>query len=164
MNNDLLRLFLPTGVGIVLGFLIAFRGFLRACSGSPDCPGFSRLVAGLVCTAPFSKVVYALIFAFHAMRPTVGEGVPVFPKEGVLLVAGIIMGLIALAQGFVASARMPKLFATPPEETKEALSRGSLGPSGKSNPFVVTMMIHGFLETPALFAMVFGMMALQMTH
>ena len=38
------------------------------------------------------------------------------------------------------------------------------GPSGKPGAIPVTLMIQGFFETPAIFAMVFGMIALQMTN
>ena len=61
------------------------------------------------------------------------------------------MGLMALAQGSVAAARMPKMLAF-------------RGPSGKPGAIPVTLMIQGFFETPAIFAMIGGIIALQMTN
>ena len=150
MKSELIRLFLPVGAGVLLGLVFAFRGFLRAWRGAPDSPGVVRLLAGLVGASPVTKLFYAAILAFVAATPGV-EGVPRFAKADVFFVAGNVMGLMALAQGLVAAARMPKMLAF-------------RGPSGKPGAIPVTMMLLGCLETPAIFAMVFGMIALQMTN
>ena len=150
MNPILLRLFLPVLAGVLLGLVFAFRGFLRARPAASDCPGIVRLLSGLVGTCPVTKLLYAAILAFVAAQPGV-EGVPRFAKADVFFVAGNVMGLMAFAQGFVAAARMPKMLAF-------------RGPSGKPGAIPVTLMIQGFFETPAIFAMVFGMIALQMTN
>ena len=150
MDPILLRLFVPVLVGVLLGLVFAFRGFLRALPAAPDSPGVVRLLAGLVGASPVTKLFYAAILAFVAATPGV-EGVPRFAKADVFFVAGNVMGLMALAQGLVAAARMPKLLAF-------------RGPSGKPGAIPVTMMLLGCLETPAIFAMVFGMIALQMAN
>ena len=136
MDPILLRLFVPVLVGVLLGLVFAFRGFLRALPAAPNCPGVVRLLAGLV--------------GASAATPGV-EGVPRFAKADVFFVAGNVMGLMALAQGLVAAARMPKMLAF-------------RGPSGNPGAIPVTLMIQGFFETPAIFAMVFGMIALQMSN
>ena len=151
MNPELVRLFLPAVAGVLLGLFFAFRGFFRARAGAPDAPGFVRLLAGLAGAAPATKLLYAAILAFASARPTTGPGVPIFHPESVFFVAGNVMGLMAFAQGLVAAARMPKMLAF-------------RGPSGKPGAIPVTLMIQGFFETPAIFAMVFGMIALQMTN
>ena len=150
MKSELVRLFLPVLAGVLLGLVFAFRGFLRARPAAPDCPGIVRLLSGLVGASPVTKLFYAAILAFVAATPGV-EGVPRFAKADVFFVAGNVMGLMALAQGLVAAARMPKMLAF-------------RGPSGKPGAIPVTMMLLGCLETPAIFAMVFGMIALQMTN
>ena len=150
MNPILLRLFVPVLVGVLLGLVFAFRGFLRALPAAPNCPDIVRLLTGLVGASPVTKLFYTAILAFVAAQPGV-EGVPRFAKADVFFVAGNVMGLMALAQGFVAAARMPKMLAF-------------RGPSGKPGAIPVTLMIQGFFETPAIFAMVFGMIALQMTN
>ena len=150
MNPILLRLFVPVLVGVLLGLVFAFRGFLRALPAAPDCPDIVRLLSGLVGASPVTKLFYAAILAFVAAQPGV-EGVPRFAKADVFFVAGNVMGLMALAQGLVAAARMPKMLAF-------------RGPSGKPGAIPVTLMIQGFFETPAIFAMVFGMIALQMMN
>ena len=160
MNPELIRLFLPVGVGVLLGLGLAFEGFLRAWREAPDSPGFVRLLAGLAAASPITKLFYAAILAFVAAAPGPNAGEPVFQRAGVLfLVAGNVMGLMAFAQGFVAAARMPKMLAAPPEGTNRFL-----GPSGKPGAIPVTLMIQGFFETPALFAMIGGIIALQMTN
>ena len=150
MDPILLRLFVPVLAGVLLGLVFAFRGFLRALPAAPDCPDIVRLLSGLVGASPVTKLFYAAILAFVAATPGV-EGVPRFAKADVFFVAGNVMGLMALAQGLVAAARMPKMLAF-------------RGPSGKPGAIPVTMMLLGCLETPAIFAMVFGMIALQMTN
>ena len=150
MDNELLRLFLPVGTGVALGLFVAFRGFIRARTAEPDAPVFAQLIAGLACAEPVTKLIYAAILAFVAAQPG-GEGVPRFAKADVFFVAGNVMGLMALAQGFVAAARMPKMLAF-------------RGPSGKPLAIPVTLMIQGFFETPAIFAMIGGIIALQMTN
>lgn len=150
MNPILLRLFVPVLAGVLLGLVFAFRGFLRALPAAPDCPSFVRLLAGLVGASPVTKLFYAAILAFVAATPGV-EGVPRFAKADVFFVAGNVMGLMALAQGLVAAARMPKMLAF-------------RGPSGKPGAIPVSLMIQGFFETPAIFAMVGGIIALQMTN
>lgn len=150
MNPILLRLFVPVLVGVLLGLVFAFRGFLRAWRGAPDSPGIVRLLSGLVGASPVTKLFYAEILAFVAAQPGV-EGVPRFAKADVFFVAGNVMGLMALAQGFVAAARMPKMLAF-------------RGPSGNPLAIPVTLMIQGFFETPAIFAMIGGIIALQMTN
>ena len=150
MDPILLRLFVPVLVGVLLGLVFAFRGFLRALPAAPNCPDIVRLLTGLVGASPVTKLFYAAILAFVAATPGV-EGVPRFAKADVFFVAGNVMGLMAFAQGFVAAARMPKMLAF-------------RGPSGKPGAIPVTLMILGFFETPAIFAMVFGMIALQMTN
>ncbi|MBQ6104219.1 MAG: hypothetical protein IJL06_11180 [Kiritimatiellae bacterium] len=159
MDNDLIRLFLPVAAGVVLGLFVAFRGFLRARAAAPNAPVFAKILAGLACATPVTKLFYAAILAFVAAQPG-SEGVPRFAKADVFLVAGNVMGLMAFAQGFVAAARMPKMFAAPPEETKAEFARGFLGPSGRLGTVNVTMMLLGCLETPAIFAMIGGMIAL----
>ena len=109
-----------------------------------------RLLSGLVGASPVTKLFYAAILAFVAATPGV-EGVPRFAKADVFFVAGNVMGLMALAQGLVAAARMPKMLAF-------------RGPSGKPGAIPVTLMIQGFFETPAIFAMIGGIIALQMTN
>lgn len=150
MKSEFVRIFLPVGAGVLLGLVVAFRGFLRAWREAPDSPGVVRLLAGLVGASPVTKLFYAAILAFVAATPGV-EGVPRFAKADVFFVAGNVMGLMALAQGSVAAARMPKMLAF-------------RGPSGKPGAIPVTLMIQGFFETPAIFAMVGGMIALQMTN
>ena len=150
MDPILLRLFVPVLAGVLLGLVFAFSGFLRALPAAPNCPGVVRLLAGLVGASPVTKLFYAAILAFIAATPGV-EGVPRFAKADVFFVAGNAMGLMAFAQGLVAAARMPKMLAF-------------RGPSGKPLAIPVTLMIQGFFETPAIFAMVFGMIALQMTN
>ena len=159
MNHELLRLFLPVGAGVLLGLGLAFEGFLRAWREAPDSPGFVRLLAGLAAASPVTKLFYAAILAFVAAAPVPDAGEPVFQRASVFLVAGNVMGLMAFAQGFVAAARMPKMLAAPPEGTN-----GFLGPSGKPGAIPVTLMIQGFFETPALFAMIGGIIALQTTN
>ena len=150
MNPILLRLFVPVLAGVLLGLVFAFRGFFRSRAGAPDAPGVVRLLTGLVGASPVTKLFYAAILAFVAATPGV-ESVPRFAKADVFFVAGNVMGLMALAQGFVAAARMPKMLAF-------------RGPSGKPGAIPVTMIIQGFLETPAIFAMIGGIIALQMTN
>ena len=160
MKSELLRLFLPVGAGVLLGLFFAFRGFFRARAGAPDAPGFVQLLAGLTGVGPVTKVFYAAILAFASARPTTGPGVPIFQPESVFFVAGNVMGLMALAQGLVAAARMPKMLASTTVETSFAF----LGPGGKGGAIPVTMIIQGFFETPAILAMIGGMIALQMTN
>ena len=150
MDPILLRLFVPVLAGVLLGLVFAFRGLLRALPAAPNCPGVVRLLAGLVGASPVTKLFYAAILAFVAATPGV-EGVPRFAKADVFFVAGNVMGLMALAQGFVAAARMPKMLTF-------------RGPSGKPLAIPVTLMIQGFFETPAIFAMIGGIIALQMTN
>lgn len=159
MNPELIRLFLPVGVGVLLGLFAAFNGFLRAWREAPDSPGFVRLLAGLAAASPVTKLFYAAILAFVAAAPEPDVGGPVFQRAGVFLVAGNVMGLMAFAQGLVAAARMPKMLAALPEGTNRFL-----GPSGKPGAIPVTLMIQGFFETPALFAMIGGIIAMQMTN
>ena len=159
MNPELLRLFLPVGAGVLLGLVAAFRGFLRAWREAPDSPGFVRLLAGLAAASPITKLFYAAILAFVATAPVPNAGESVFQRAGVFLVAGNVMGLMAFAQGIVAAARMPKMIAAPPAGTNRFL-----GPTGRPGTIPVTLMIQGFFETPALFAMIGGMIALQMTN
>ena len=163
MDNELLRLFLPVGAGVLLGLFVAFRGFLRARAAAPDAPGFAQLIAGLACAAPVTKLFYAVILAFVAAQPG-GEGVPRFAKADVFFVAGNVMGLVAFAQGFVAAARMPKLLSQDATEVKNAFLRAFLAPSGRIGAFNVTMALLGCLETPAIFAMIGGMIALTITN
>ena len=148
MKPELLRLFLPVGAGVLLGLFFAFRGFFRARAGAP---GFVQLLAGLTGASPVTKLFYAAILAVVAARPTTGPGVPIFQPADVFFVAGNVMGLMAFAQGLVAAARMPKMLAF-------------RGPSGKPGAIPVTLMIQGFFETPAIFAMIGGIIALQMTN
>ena len=71
-------------------------------------------------------------------------------------------GLVRLREGesaALAAARMPKLFSRDATEVRNAFLRGILGPSVRLG-VNVTMMLLGCLETPALFAMVGGMIAL----
>lgn len=150
MKPELIRLFLPVGAGVLLGLFFAFRGFFRSRAGAPDAPGFVQLLAGLTGASPVTKLFYAAILAVVAATPGV-ESVPRFAKADVFFVAGNVMGLMALAQGFVAAARMPKMLAF-------------RGPSGKPGAIPVTLMIQGFFETPAIFAMIGGIIALQMTN
>ena len=159
MDNELLRLFLPVGAGVLLGLFVAVRGFLRARAAAPDAPVFAQLIAGLACAEPVTKLIYAAILALVAAQPG-GEGVPRFAKADVFFVAGNVMGLVAFAQGFVAAARMPKLFSRDATEVRNAFLRGILGPSVRLGTVNVTMMLLGCLETPAIFAMVFGLIAL----
>ena len=164
MNTELLRLFLPVGAGVLLGLSAAFRGFLRARSGAPDCPGFVLLVSGLAGASPLTKLAYAAILAFAAAQPPPGPGVPIFQKAAVFLVAGNVMGLMAFAQGLVAAARMPKMLAVSPEDVRQDIANGSLGPAGRPGAIPITMMILGAIETPAIFAMIGGMIALSITN
>ena len=157
MKPELLRLFLPVGAGVLLGLFFAFRGFFRARAGAP---GFVQLLAGLTGAGPVTKLFYAAILAVVAARPTTGPGIPIFHPATVFFVAGNVMGLMAFAQGLVAAARMPKMLASPTAETSFTF----LGPSGKPGAIPVTMIIQGFLETPAIFAMIGGIVALQMTN
>lgn len=157
MKPELLRLFLPVGAGVLLGLFFAFRGFFRARAGAP---GFVQLLAGLTGASPVTKLFYAAILAVVAARPTTGPGVPIFQPAAVFFVAGNVMGLMAFAQGLVAAARMPKMLASPTAETSFTF----LGPGGKGGAIPVTMMIQGFFETPAIFAMIGGIIALQMTN
>lgn len=150
MNPILLRLFVPVLAGVLLGLVFAFRGFLRALPAAPDSPGVVRLLTGLVGASPVTKLFYAAILAFVAATPGV-EGVPRFAKADVFFVAGNVMGLMALAQGSIVAARMPKMLAF-------------RGPSGKPGAIPVTLMIQGFFETPSIFAMIGGIIALQMTN
>lgn len=159
MKPELIRLFLPVGAGVLLGLFFAFRGFFRARAGA-GAPGFVQLLAGLAAASPVTKLFYAAILAVVAARPTTGPGVPIFKPETVFFVAGNVMGLMAFAQGLVAAARMPKMLASPTAETSFTF----LGPGGKGGVIPVTMIIQGFLETPAIFAMIGGMIALQMTN
>ncbi len=151
MNHELIRLFLPVGAGVFLGLFAAFSAFFRAWREAPDSPGFVRLLAGLAAASPVTKLFYAAILAFVAAAPVPDAGEPVFQRTSVFLVAGNVMGLMAFAQGFVAAARMPKMLAF-------------RGPSGKPGAIPVTLMIQGFFETPAIFAMIGGIIALQMTN
>jgi hypothetical protein len=157
MKPELIYLFLPVGAGVLLGLFFAFRGFFRARAGAP---GFVQLLAGLVAASPVTKLFYAAILAVVAARPTTGPGVPIFHPATVFFVAGNVMGLMALAQGLVAAARMPKMLASTTVETSFAF----LGPGGKGVAIPVTMIIQGFFETPAILAMIGGMIALQMTN
>jgi hypothetical protein len=159
MNTELLRLFLPVGAGVLLGLVAAFRGFLRAGREAPDSPGFVRLLAGLAAASSVTKLFYAAILAFVAATPGV-EGVPRFAKADVFFVAGNVMGLVAFAQGFVAAAQMPKLLSQDSTEVQNAFLRAFLAPSGRIGAFNVTMALLGCLETPAIFAMVFGLTAI----
>ena len=156
MDNELLRLFLPVGAGVALGLFVALRGFLRVRAAAPNV--FALLLAGLAGATPVTKLFYAAFLAFVAAQPG-GEGVPRFAKADVFFVAGNVMGLMAFAQGFVAAARMPKLFSRDATEVRNAFLRGILGPSVRLG-VNVTMMLLGCLETPALFAMVFGLTAI----
>ena len=160
MKPELIRLFLPVGAGVLLGLFFAFRGFFRSRAGAPDAPGFVQLLAGLTGASPVTKLFYAAILAVVAARPTTGPGVPIFHPATVFFVAGNVMGLMAFAQGLVAAARMPKMLASPTAETSFTF----LGPGGKGGAIPVTMIIQGFLETPAIFAMIGGIVALQMTN
>ena len=157
MKPELLRLFLPVGAGVLLGLFFAFRGFFRARAGVP---GFVQLLAGLTGASPVTKLFYAAILAFVAAAPASNAGEPVFQPATVFFVAGNVMGLMAFAQGLVAAARMPKMLASPTVETSFTF----LGPGGKGGAIPVTMIIQGFLETPAIFAMIGGIVALQMTN
>ncbi|MBQ3809985.1 MAG: hypothetical protein II839_04115 [Kiritimatiellae bacterium] len=157
MKPELLRLFLPVGAGVLLGLFFAFRGFFRARAGVP---GFVQLLAGLTGASPVTKLFYAAILAFVAAAPASNAGEPVFQPATVFFVAGNVMGLMAFAQGLVAAARMPKMLASPTAETSFTF----LGPGGKGGAIPVTMIIQGFLETPAIFAMIGGIVALQMTN
>ena len=157
MKPELLRLFLPVGAGVLLGLFFAFRGFFRARAGVP---GFVQLLAGLTGASPVTKLFYAAILAFVAAAPASNAGEPVFQPATVFFVAGNVMGLMAFAQGLVAAARMPKMLASPTAETSFTF----LGPGGKGGAIPVTMIIQGFLETPAIFAMIGGFVALQMTN
>ena len=157
MKPELLRLFLPVGAGVLLGLFFAFRGFFRARAGVP---GFVQLLAGLTGASPVTKLFYAAILAFVAAAPASNAGEPVFQPATVFFVAGNVMGLMAFAQGLVAAARMPKMLASPTVETSFTF----LGPGGKGGAIPVTMIIQGFLETPAFFAMIGGIVALQMTN
>ena len=157
MKPELLRLFLPVGAGVLLGLFFAFRGFFRARAGAP---GFVQLLAGLTGASPVTKFFDAAILAVVAARPTTGPGVPIFHPATVFFVAGNVMGLMAFAQGLVAAARMPKMLASPTVETSFTF----LGPGGKGGAIPVTMIIQGFLETSAIFAMIGGIVALQMTN
>ena len=159
MDPILLRLFVPVLAGVLLGLVFAFRGFLRALPAAPDGPGVVRLLAGLVGASPVTKLFYAAILAFVAAQPGV-EGVPRFAKADVFFVAGNVMGLVAFAQGFVAAAQMPKLLSQDSTEVQNAFLRAFLAPSGRIGAFNVTMALLGCLETPAIFAMVFGLIAL----
>ena len=161
MKPELLRLFLPVGAGVLLGLFFAFRGFFRARAGVP---GFVQLLAGLTGASPVTKLFYAAILAFVAAAPASNAGEPVFQPATVFFVAGNVMGLMAFAQGLVAAARMPKMLAAPLEENRRDFANSFLGPSGKPGAIPVTMMIQGFLETPAIFAMIGGIIALQMTN
>ncbi len=146
MNPELVRLLLPAVAGVLLGLFFAFRGFFRARAGAPDAPGFVRLLAGLAGAAPVTKLLYAAILAFASTPPATGRGVPVFQPENVFFVAGGVLGLMALAQGLVAFARMPKM----------------LGDKGVA--ILVTLIVQAVFEAPATFAMVGGLIALQMTN
>ena len=157
MDNELLRLFLPVGAGVLLGLFVAVRGFLRARAAAPNV--YAQLIGGLACATPVSKLFYAAFLAFVAAKPG-GEGVPRFAKADVFFFAGNVMGLMAFAQGFVAAARMPKLFSRDATEVRNAFLRGILGPSVRLGTVNVTMMLLGCLETPAIFAMVFGLTAI----
>ena len=159
MDNELLRLFLPVGAGVALGLFVAIRGFLRARAAAPDASVFAQLIAGLSCAEPVTKLIYAAILALVAAQPG-GEGVPRFAKADVFFVAGNVMGLMAFAQGFVAAAWMPTLFSRDATEVRNAFLRGILGPSVRLGTVNVTMMLLGCLESPAIFAMVFGLIAL----
>lgn len=163
MDNELLRLLVPVLAGVALSLFVAFRGFIRARAAAPDAPGFAQLLAGLACSTPVTKLFYAAILAFVAAQPG-GEGVPRFAKADVFLVAGNVMGLVAFAQGFVAAARMPKLLSRDATEVQNAFLRAFLAPSGRIGAFNVAMMLLGCLETPAIFAMVFGLIALTITN
>ena len=151
MNPILLRLFVPVLAGVLLGLFFAFRGFFRSRAGAPDAPGFVQLLAGLTGASPVTKLFYAAILAVVAARPTTGPGVPIFHPATVFFVAGNVMGLMAFAQGLVAAARMPAMLAF-------------RGPSGKPLAIPGTLIIQGFFETPAIFAMIGGIIALQMTN
>ena len=131
MNPILLRLFVPVLVGVLLGLVFAFRGFLRALPAAPNCPGVVRLLTGLVGASPVTKLFYAEILAVVAARPTTGPGVPIFHPATVFFVAGNVMGLMAFAQGLVAAARMPKMLAVSTEGIRKDFANGALGPSGR---------------------------------
>ena len=96
-----------------------------------------------------------LFFALVLLAGTLGVPLFCLVSGGIALSRGrggwgrIVVG--ALWLGLVAAARMPKMLAF-------------RGPSGKPGAIPVTLMIQGFFETPAIFAMVFGMIALQMTN
>ena len=59
---------------------------------------------------------------------------------------------------------MPKMLAAPPEQTPRDVANGFPGPSGKPAALPATLMIQGLIETPAVFAMIGGVIALHLTN
>ena len=55
---------------------------------------------------------------------------------------------------------MPKMLAVSAGGARRDVANGFPGPSSNPGAILVTMMLLGCLETPANFAMVFGMIAL----
>ena len=184
MNPILLRLFLPVLAGILLGLFFAFRAFLRARADAeavldsyspkifePERP--SAVGPALAALTPITKAVYAAVLAL-ATAGALAADAPAARADPALvyLVCGNAMGLVAVAQGLVAAARMKAMFG--PQSARAADAEGALlelssmltalpvsGSAKRQPAFLVTWMIQGVLETPAIFALVGGLVFLQ---
>ena len=186
MNPILIRLFLPVLAGVLLGIFLAFRAFLRARADAEAIPDSyspkvfeperpSAIGPALTALAPITKALYAAVLAL-ATAGALSADAPATRANPALvyLVCGNAMGLVAVAQGLVAAARMKTMFG--PQSARAADAAGALielsslltalpvSDSAKRQPaFLVTLMIQSVFETPAMFALIGGLTFLQAT-
>ena len=125
MNNPYALLFLATGIGIVAGLLAGIIATLKALQKETTNPLPILISAALLFAPLMSKAVYAFII-FIATQDVAETAL------GMLPIAGIVFGVVALAQGLVGAifmkratdtARVPfRLMATGAIETIATLT------------------------------------------
>jgi hypothetical protein len=184
MNPILLRLFLPVLAGVLLGIFFALRAFLRARADAEAIPDSyspkifeperpSAIGPAITTLAPITKVLYAAVLAF-ATAGALAADAPATRANPALVyfVCGSAMGLVAVVQGLVAAARMKTMFG--PQSARAADAAGALleisssltalpvSDSAKRQPaFLFTWIIQGVFETPAIVALIGGLVFLQ---
>ena len=125
MNNPYAILFLATGIGIIAGLLVGIIATLKALQKETTNPLPILISAALLFAPLMSKAIYA--FIIFITTQDVAE-----TALGMLPIAGIIFGVVALAQGLVGAifmkrstdtARVPfRLMATGAIETIATLT------------------------------------------
>ena len=133
MNNPYTILFLATAIGIVAGLLAGIIATLKALQKETTNPLPILLSAALLFIPLMSKAIYAFIIfiATQAVAET---------ALGMLPIAGIIFGVVALVQGLVGA-----IFMKRSTDTKHVPFR--LMATGAIETIATLMMVFTLIQT-----------------